>query len=95
MKSEHHGNTGGRDLTDLRHYGVHQAGGRQVVDEVEEAERALVSPVGQLAGTAWPGLQQVLGVEELVIHKTVRLNSLSELVSLTAHYNWLVAAFRQ
>ena len=95
VKPQHHGNTGGRDLTDLRHYGVHQAGWGQVVDEVEETERALLPPVRQLPVPLRAGVDKILRVQQLVVDEAVRLDSLCELVSLTAEYYRLVAALCQ
>ena len=95
VESQHHGHTGGGDLTDLRHYRVHQAGRGQVVHQIEETERVLILPVRQVSLSLPPSLHNVLRVQQLIVDEAVRLNSLCKLVSFAAENDRLVAAFRQ
>ena len=92
VEAEDDGDAGRRDLADLGDDAVHQRGGGEVVDQVEQTEAGLVPPVGE---DARGGGHEVVRVQQLVVHKTVRLDSLRELVRLTEERDRLVTTLGQ
>ena len=92
VEAEDHGHAGGRDLADLGDDAVYQGGGGEVVDQVEQAEAGLVPPVREDAGG---GGDEVVRVQQLVVHEAVRLNSLRELVRLAEECHRLITTLCQ
>ena len=92
VQPEDDGDAGGRDLRHLGHDAVHEAGGGQVIHQVEEVEGGEVPPVRQGAAA---GRHQVVRVQQLVVDEAVCLHPLGELVSLADNRYGLVAALGQ
>ena len=88
VEAEDDGHAGGWDLADLRDDAVDQRSGGEVVHQVEQAEAGLVPPDGK-ARAGGRG-HKVFWVEQFIVHKTVHLDLLCELVCHAEEHHWFI-----